>query len=55
MSEIKELRSILYNHSKLISMISDKHLPIKQILLDDVRSISNIIETAKYHQKEEKK
>ena len=48
MQEVKELRTILYNHRKLISMISDKLLPIKSSLLKDVQDMNEIIEYAKY-------
>lgn len=43
-NNIKELRNILYNHGKLISMISNSNLPIKQILLEDVKKIHSLIE-----------
>ena len=45
---VKELRTILYNHRKLISMISDSSLPIKSMLLKDVQDMNNAIETASY-------
>jgi regulator of extracellular matrix RemA (YlzA/DUF370 family) len=46
MSITKELRTILYNHRKLISMISDKSLPIKNMLLKDVQDMNQVIECA---------
>jgi hypothetical protein len=46
MSVTKELRTILYNHRKLISMISDKNLPIKNVLLNDVRDMNELLEVA---------
>jgi len=46
MSVIKELRTMLYNHRKLISMIGEKSLPIKSILLKDVQDMNTILETA---------
>lgn len=53
MSGIKELRTILYNHRKLISMISDESLPIKSILLKDIQDMNEVIEFAS-HKKEDK-
>jgi len=46
MQPIKELRTILYNHRKLISMISDKQLPIKSVLLRDVQDMNEALEMA---------
>jgi len=46
MSITKELRTILYNHRKLISMISGKSLPIKSMLLKDVQDMNQVIECA---------
>lgn len=54
MREVKELRTILYNHRKLISMISDKSLPIKSMLLKDVQDMNEVLEVAS-HKKEVKK
>lgn len=51
MSENKELKSILYNHRKLISMMNDKVLPIKEILLKDIQDMHNVIEFSS-HKKE---
>lgn len=53
MQEIKELRTILYNHRKLISMISDKSLPIKSLLMKDVQDMNEALEMAS-HRKEVK-
>lgn len=47
MREYKDLRNLLDNHSKLLSMISDKNLPIKQTLLNDVAEMSKILELSK--------
>jgi len=47
MREYKDLRNLLDNHSKLLSMISDKNLPIKQTLLNDVAEMSKILEFSK--------
>jgi len=53
---VKELKNILYNHQKLLSMISDKVLPIKNSLLEDCHEMSKILETATHkHKKEEEK
>jgi uncharacterized protein (DUF488 family) len=48
MREYKDLRNLLDNHSKLLSMISDKNLPIKQTLLNDVAEMSKILELSKH-------
>ena len=53
MSGIKELRTILYNHRKLISMISDDVLPIKSILLKDIQDMNEAIEFAP-HKREDR-
>jgi hypothetical protein len=50
---VKELRTILYNHRKLISMISDASLPIKSMLLQDVQDMNEAIEFSS-HRKEDK-
>ena len=44
----KELKNILDNHRKLISMISDKVLPIKSILLKDIQDMHSAIEFASH-------
>jgi hypothetical protein len=49
----KELKNILDNHRKLISMISDNALPIKSLLLKDIQDMSTVIEFAS-HKKEGK-
>jgi hypothetical protein len=46
MQEVKELRTILYNHRKLISMMSDKTLPIKSMLLKDIQDMNEVLEVA---------
>jgi len=50
---VKELKNILYNHQKLLSMISDKVLPIKASLLEDCHEMSKILETATHRPKKE--
>lgn len=47
------LKNILSNHGKLISMISNKSLPIKNILLKDIQDMNKILETSSI--KKEKK
>jgi hypothetical protein len=42
----KRIVEKLENHKKLLSMISDKILPIKQTLIDDVKQIRDIVEIA---------
>jgi hypothetical protein len=46
MQETDKLKNILNNHSKLLSMISDKSLPIKSLLLKDVKDMGKILEIA---------
>ena len=53
MKGTKELKTILYNHRKLISMISEKSLPIKSVLLKDIQDMHSVIEFAS-HKKEGK-
>lgn len=48
MQGTKELKNILDNHRKLISMISDKVLPIKSILLKDIQDMHSAIEFASH-------
>jgi len=45
-NEIKIVKNILYNHQKLLSMISDKLLPIKHTLLHDVYVMRGLLEKA---------
>lgn len=54
MGTYKDLKNLLNNHGKLISMISDKNLPIKKTLLDDVAEMTKILEFSS-HKKEGKK
>lgn len=42
----KSILNKLDNHQKLLSMTSDKVLPIKQVLMNDISEIKNIIEIA---------
>jgi DNA gyrase/topoisomerase IV subunit A len=54
MANLRELRGIIDNHQKLLSMISDKILPIKQSLMDDCKRMTEILEFS-HRKKEEKK
>ncbi len=49
--ENKNLLDKLNNHQKLIGMISDKVLPIKQALIDNCREIQGILEKSFYKEK----
>ena len=51
----KELKQKLYYHEKLISMIGDSALPIKKVLLNDIREMKQVIETASEKEKKEGK
>jgi len=42
----RELKQKLYYHEKLIEMMGDKSLPIKSVLLKDVKDMRDIIERA---------
>jgi hypothetical protein len=46
MQENDKLKNILNNHGKLLSMINDKSLPIKNLLLKDVKDMAKILEIA---------
>ena len=50
---VKELKAILYNHQKLLSMISDKVLPIKASLLQDCYKMHHLIEDTNHKIKQE--
>jgi hypothetical protein len=45
MSSSYKLKNILKNHAKLLSMISDKLLPIKQVLLEDVQEMEKLCDS----------
>ena len=46
-----DIKNILNNHEKLLSMIDSKMLPIKEVLLKDVEEIKSILETASKKEK----
>jgi hypothetical protein len=48
----KRIINTLDNHQKLISMISNEILPIKEALINDVKDIRDIIETATKKEKQ---
>lgn len=48
------LRILLDNHEKLISMISNKSLPIKEVLLNNVRDVKRFLEVASKKKQENK-
>lgn len=50
----KRIIEKLDNHQKLLSMISDSILPIKQSLMDDVKGIKDILNLANKSKKETK-
>ena len=50
-SFVKEMKQKLFYHERLLSMISDNNLPIKEVLLKDVREMRDVLEKAKYEQK----
>lgn len=54
MSNYNKLKSILDNHGKLLSMISNDLLPIKGPLLDDVRQMKSILEVSGHKNKQER-
>jgi hypothetical protein len=43
---INELKRILINHEKLLSMVNSKILPIKEVLVSDVIQMREILETS---------
>jgi hypothetical protein len=49
----KQALEKLENHKKLISLVSDSLLPIKQLLMNDVNEIKQYLETS--NKKEEHK
>lgn len=49
-----KLISKLDNHQKLLSMINDSIIPIKQTLIEDVIEIKEIIEVAHRQNRKEK-
>lgn len=49
--ENKNLLNKIDNHQKLLGMISDKVLPIKQTLIDDCKEIKQILEKSSYKDK----
>jgi hypothetical protein len=49
-NQVKKLENILENHNKLISMISGNILPIKQILIDDVKTMKQILDSGQMKQ-----
>jgi len=51
MSVVRELKSKLFYHERLISMMSDKSLPIKNVLLNDIKDMRNVLERAKREEK----
>jgi hypothetical protein len=51
---INELKRALDNHSKLLNMIDDKILPIKEVLVNDTAQMRAIIETSTKNKKEMK-
>jgi hypothetical protein len=53
MQDNDKLKNILNNHSKLLSMINDRSLPIKSLLLKDVQDMNKILEVS--NTKREKK
>jgi len=53
MQDNDKLKNILSNHSKLLSMINDRSLPIKSLLLKDVQDMNKILEVS--NTKQEKK
>jgi len=42
----KEINHILDNHSKLLSMLNSKVLPIKELLIKDVTDVKELLEKA---------
>jgi hypothetical protein len=44
MNKYKEIANILDNHSKLLSMLNPRVLPIKEILIKDVSDIKEMLE-----------
>jgi hypothetical protein len=46
MANYRVLKEKIDNHRKLLSMISDNLVPLKQVLLDDVKDISKYLEIA---------
>jgi len=46
-SVVKELKQKLFYHERLISMMEGKSLPIKDILLKDVKEMRDVLEKAK--------
>jgi len=50
MSLVKELKQKLFYHERLISMIDNKSLPIKDVLLRDVKEMRDVLEKAKYEE-----
>lgn len=51
----KKLEEKLNNHLKLLSMISDKILPIKQSLIEDIKDMKNILEVSHKQKRENNK
>ena len=46
-SVVQELKQKLFYHERLISMMGEKSLPIKDVLLKDVREMRDVLERAK--------
>lgn len=53
MKYTKSLLEKLENHKKLLSMVSDKLLPIKQTLIEDTKNIIYTLEMASKQEKRE--
>ena len=54
-NQVKKLENILDNHSKLLSMISGNVLPIKQVLIDDVQVMKQILDSGRLKEIKEEK
>ena len=48
---MKDLKRVLDNHFKLLSMINDKSLPIKSILIQDVETMRGILNQGSFSKK----
>jgi len=51
MNKFKEIDNILNNHSKLLSMLDSRVLPIKEILIKDISDIKQILEESSRKEK----